>query len=506
MVDKQPIEKIVPAIERNTSLIALGVLIAAVIFAVAGILLNELAIPIVAVGIIVFFGMLIISGYNKKSTKTKGIMRRAIAGALIVSYIMAFSVLMFQNFEMQPMPNHTEIKTEDLEKYILLQNQTAAINSSKMNFANTVFANFSNVIMVVIVFYFGSKGVLQYLKDKNPNQVEPETFSFNADDSLNKIKSMIKEREQKVTDAEEELANNPDNKKLKTIVNNAENSLRVAKEAEIKLNSAKKAVDASQEPSIIKELQVNITESAAPLVAGFYLVISDGQGIKLRKRWHFGDGEERINNNLVQNHTYRNKGKFTMWVDIVDNRLRVIERSKKIEFTVETKLEKFNFDQWEGIIIEGDKVGFSLGGDIQGEDEIKWVWGDGKEEVKDTNPHHRYEKEGNYPGKVSVGEIGREFGMLVLPDRRKHIFGKIEVAAATERGGVFPAKEELTLQVQLTGGTPEYHIVWRFGDGNGGAGKQVEHIYKEKGNYQISCTVRDQNALVFYFEKNIAIV
>ncbi|MCZ6583197.1 MAG: PKD domain-containing protein, partial [Thaumarchaeota archaeon] len=303
-----------------------------------------------------------------------------------------------------------------------------------------------------------------------------------------------------------ELAKNPNDKKLKTKINDAENSLRVAKEAEIKLNSAKKAVDASQEPSIIKELQVNIQESAAPLVAGFYLDISDGQGIKLKKRWHFGDGEERINNNLVQNHTYHNKGKFTMWVDIVDERLRVIERSKKIEFDVGKKLDKFNFDQWEGVIVEGDKVGFSLGGDIQGEDKIKWVWGDGKELENDTNPHHKYEKAGKYSGDISVGIHSRKFGMLVLSDRLRHIAGKIEVADATESSKGFPAKEKLTLQVQLTGGTPEYHVVWKFGDGCGGAGTMTEHAYKEKGSYQISCTVRDQNALTFYFEKNITIV
>jgi len=153
-------------------------------------------------------------------------------------------------------------------------------------------------------------------------------------------------------------------------------------------------------------------------------------------------------------------------------------------------------------------VGFSLGGDIKGEDEIKWDWGDGSGNTdgKDKNPHHEYKKAGKYLGEVSVGKISRKFGMLVLPDRLKHIVGKIEVADATESNGVFPAKTELNLQVQLTGGTPEYHIVWRFGDGNGGAGIQIGHIYNEKGNYQISCTVRDQNALTFYFEKNITIV
>ena len=255
---------------------------------------------------------------------------------------------------------------------------------------------------------------------------------------------------------------------------------------------------------IITKLYKNITKSAAPLVAGFYL---EGPTIAHRKRWHFGDGSVPIiNNNLVQNHTYTKIGEHTMWVEIINNAKEVIEKSNEIKFTVTEKVEKFNFNQWEGVITEGDDVGFSLGGEIRGEDEIKWVWGDGKKLDNDTNPHHRYEKAGTFEGKVSVGGVEREFGVLVLPDPVKHITGHIEVVHASERDGSFPTNTELTFQVQVTGGTPEYHVIWKFGDKNGGAGKMTKHAYKKSGNYHVACTVRDQVGLTLSFDKNVSIV
>jgi len=132
-------------IERNTSIIAAVVLAAALGFSLFGIHEKNLVLPIVASGIIVFFGMLIISGYNKRSTKTKGIMRRAIAGSLIVSYIMAFSMLMFSDYQKeQSMPSMDEIKNmtqNDVDKFLQIQNQTVAANSEKMKFSNDVLSN-----------------------------------------------------------------------------------------------------------------------------------------------------------------------------------------------------------------------------------------------------------------------------------------------------------------------------------------------------------------------------
>lgn len=127
-------------IERNTSIIAAIVLGFTLGFIILGVWLENLAISVASAGVIAFFGILIISGYNKKSSakpasQTKGIMRRAIAGSLIIVYIVAFSMITFSG-------------------------------SDDHDYNEKVLTHFTNVIMVIIVFYFGSKGVLQYLEVK----------------------------------------------------------------------------------------------------------------------------------------------------------------------------------------------------------------------------------------------------------------------------------------------------------------------------------------------------
>ena len=109
-----------------------------------GISIQNLALSVASAGVIAFFGILIISGYNKKSSakpasQTKGIMRRAIAGSLIIVYIVAFSMITFSD-------------------------------SDDHEYNEKVLTHFTNVVMVIIVFYFGSKAVLQYLEVKKEQE------------------------------------------------------------------------------------------------------------------------------------------------------------------------------------------------------------------------------------------------------------------------------------------------------------------------------------------------
>lgn len=131
-------------IERNTSIIAAIVLGAILGFIMLGISIQNLALSVASAGAIAFFGILIISGYNKKSSakpasQTKGIMRRAIAGSLIIVYIIAFSMITFSD-------------------------------SNDHDYNEKVLTHFTNVVMVIIVFYFGSKAVLQYLEVKKEQE------------------------------------------------------------------------------------------------------------------------------------------------------------------------------------------------------------------------------------------------------------------------------------------------------------------------------------------------
>ncbi len=94
---------------------------------------------IAAIGIITFFGMLSVSSYHKRhldEKSDKGTMRDALAASLICTY---FVVLAFSMFE--------------------------KINSGNTS-VDSLLTSFSSVIMIMVGFYFGSKGAVEIYKHK----------------------------------------------------------------------------------------------------------------------------------------------------------------------------------------------------------------------------------------------------------------------------------------------------------------------------------------------------
>ena len=101
-----------------------------------GIYYDNVSWSIVGVGIITFFGMLVISSYhNLHQPDSTGTMRKAIAGSMISVYLVVLGLLFSDN-----LPSF-----ENEASMIMMQ-------------------NFSYVIMTIIGFYFGSKGAKEFLK------------------------------------------------------------------------------------------------------------------------------------------------------------------------------------------------------------------------------------------------------------------------------------------------------------------------------------------------------
>lgn len=91
---------------------------------------------IVGVGIITFFGMLVISSYHTiHQPDSKGTMRKAIAGSMISVYVVVLALLFS-------------------DKLPAFQNEATMV----------MMQNFSYVIMTIIGFYFGTKGAKELLK------------------------------------------------------------------------------------------------------------------------------------------------------------------------------------------------------------------------------------------------------------------------------------------------------------------------------------------------------
>lgn len=120
----------------KTTIIAIVVCTIDFVVISVGVLANNAALSIAGVGIVTFFGMLIISSYYAiHQPDSKGTMRKALAGSLVSVYVVILALSISGMLEDS-------------------QNQTVMI----------LIENFTLVIVAIIGFYFGTKGVTEFLK------------------------------------------------------------------------------------------------------------------------------------------------------------------------------------------------------------------------------------------------------------------------------------------------------------------------------------------------------
>ena len=99
-----------------------------------------------SMGVITFLGILMLVNYLSVSRAfDQGEMRKAITGSFVAVYFALVSLLTFRGF----CPSDTEL-------------------------AGTIIGHFTYLVGIVIVFYFGSSGVREYLKFKERRQKAKE--------------------------------------------------------------------------------------------------------------------------------------------------------------------------------------------------------------------------------------------------------------------------------------------------------------------------------------------
>lgn len=96
-----------------------------------------------SVGIITFFGILMLVNYLSSSPALdKGEMRKAIAGSFIAVYFVLVSLLTFTGF-----------------------------GHSNPDLTGTIIGHFTSLVKIIIIFYFGSSMVREYLKLKEKRKM-----------------------------------------------------------------------------------------------------------------------------------------------------------------------------------------------------------------------------------------------------------------------------------------------------------------------------------------------
>ncbi len=99
-----------------------------------------------SIGVITFLGILMLVNYLSKSAALdKGEMRKAIAGSFIAVYFALVSLLTFTGF-----------------------------SPSSEKLAETIIGHFTYLVGIVVIFYFGSSAVREYLKMKKKGQNSEE--------------------------------------------------------------------------------------------------------------------------------------------------------------------------------------------------------------------------------------------------------------------------------------------------------------------------------------------
>ncbi len=96
-----------------------------------------------SIGIITFFGILVLANYLSNSPALdKGEMRKAIAGSFFAVYFVLVSLLTFTEFE-----------------------------HSDPDLARAAIGHFTSLVKVIVIFYFGSSTVREYLKLKEKRKI-----------------------------------------------------------------------------------------------------------------------------------------------------------------------------------------------------------------------------------------------------------------------------------------------------------------------------------------------
>jgi len=103
------------------------------------------------VGIIAFFGMLMISSYHsehhpKHIKGSKGVLRRAITSSFVCVYFIVLSLILFGEQSL----------VEDVSR-------------------DKILGHFTNIIIVIVGFYFGSKGAIELYKEIHSRTTDQST-------------------------------------------------------------------------------------------------------------------------------------------------------------------------------------------------------------------------------------------------------------------------------------------------------------------------------------------
>ena len=121
-----------------------------------------------AIGIITFFGMLIVSSIHQVKVDSQGTMRKALASSMVIVYLIVFTLIIF-----------------GVDFDTLLLDETSKGESPTGLTSSEILDHLTKIILVILGFYFGTKGIKEIVKERAKNS--KDTKNSNTQTTVEKI-------------------------------------------------------------------------------------------------------------------------------------------------------------------------------------------------------------------------------------------------------------------------------------------------------------------------------
>jgi PKD repeat protein len=215
-------------------------------------------------------------------------------------------------------------------------------------------------------------------------------------------------------------------------------------------------------------------------------------------QWNFGDGSGAEGRTV--NHSYSKPGLYNASLTVVaQNGLRnSVNQTIRIDSAVSPQPPVARIAApatgQVGQQLFFDGTGSTGSARLAGYD---WNFGDGAT-ASGAQVQHTYSRPGNYQVSLTVtdenGRSNTAYMAIRIIDAPPAQPPQVNLSG--------PAQAQINQQVTFDGSgavasTPldEPAFIWNFGDGATGAGRTVNHVYPQAGQYEVSLTVSDQNGL-----------
>jgi parallel beta-helix repeat protein len=269
--------------------------------------------------------------------------------------------------------------------------------------------------------------------------------------------------------------------------------------------TAKASVNISAgNPALNATITANPKSGDAPLTVEFKGSASGGKA-PYTYGWDFGDGQSSAAQE--ETHTYSTAGTFTVTFTVTDSVPATATATEKIDVSVTPSLHaNINASPTSGKAPQTVRFSGSASGG-KPPYTYSWDFGDG---LSGTGQYifHIYSGPGTYFAALTVRDsVGTEnITSVTIIVKPLNPYDPVALFSASPDHGLFPLQVYFDASASYAPAGSITGYDWDFGDGQGGSGKTVSHIYYRRGTIPVTLRITDSSLRTATATKEILVL